>query len=402
VPLTREDGIVRGWIGMHIDVNEHREAERALREADQRKDEFLALLAHELRNPLAAIRSSVAVRNTAPGEAEMSSFTWAIVDRQSAHMVRMINDLLDIVRIDRGKLRLKRSSVSLNSCIQEVADAVRARIDAGNLKLTIDLPEKPIYVYADAERLVQVLDNLLRNAIDFTDAGGEITIRSRQEDKHAKLTVKDTGIGMEPEQIEGLFEPYRQGGRGSGDRGLGLGLALVRQLVGLHEGTVVARSRGPGTGSEFEVVIPLASEVSADTLDEQALPPPRQVVVVDDDADVADSFAGVLRNLGQNVEVAYHGEQALEFCRKERPEIAFIDLAMPGMDGYELARHLRGEPGLENLCLVALSGFSLDTRDNTNEFDRHLLKPADVESLAALLKSLPRQGDESGTCRRQD
>jgi CheY-like chemotaxis protein/anti-sigma regulatory factor (Ser/Thr protein kinase) len=313
---------------------------------------------------------------------------WAIVDRQSAHMNRVLYDLLVVVRFVRGKLQLGRRYVSINECISEVVEAVHSLVVAARLTLRIELPAEPLYVDADPERLVQILDNLLRNAVCYTEAGGTIEVCVHREQDSAVMTVSDTGIGMEPAKIEALFEPYRQADPDRPGGGLGLGLTLVKHLVKMHGGTVVARSEGLGAGSEFEVTIPLAEEAPAESAEPIELPPPRRILVVDDEVDVADMFAATLESLGQDVTVVHSGAEALEAVGAQRPEIAFLDLHMPGMDGDALARRLRANAGSNGMCLVALSGFGLESRTKGDDFDHHLLKPVSVEAVVTLLHSL--------------
>lgn len=389
VPLRQPDGAVRGWVGMNTDVNERREAEEGLRDADHRKDEFLALLGHELRNPLAAIRNSAAIHRAGTHVDETSRRAWAVVDRQSKHMTRLINDLLDIVRIDRGKLELQHARVSLTECIEDVVEAVQPRVDVARLTLKVDVTDEPLYIDADPERIVQVLGNLLRNAVTYTDAGGEISIVARQEGGFAEVTIGDTGIGMNPGQIEALFEPYRQADSSRRGGGLGLGLTLVKRLVKLHGGTATAYSEGLGKGSRFQITLPLSGDASAVRAAPVERPAAHRILVVDDEADVADMFAAVLESLGQNVEVAHSGEKALETARRQAPDVAFLDLSMPVMGGRELARRLREEMPSNTPLLVALSGYGIDTRPTAVEFDRHLLKPVSIDTVIELLNSIP-------------
>ncbi len=389
-PLRRCDGSVRGWVGMHIDVHESRVAEQHLRQADRRKDDFLAMLGHELRNPLAAIRSSIAVHRANASDDGTESRAWTIVDRQSRHMARLINDLLEIVRIDRGKLRLERASVTVKDSIDDVIEAARPGIEAAGLNIRVDLPESPLYVDADAERLLQILDNLLRNAISYSNRGDVITIRARRNVETAILTVQDTGIGMDARQIGTVFERYRQANVDRPGSGLGLGLTLIKQLVELHGGTIAARSKGLGEGSEFEITLPIASKQPGALRTAPERPPSRNILVVEDQVDVADMFAAVLTSMGQHVTVAYHGEQALEAVCNSAPEIAFLDLSMPGMGGNELAHKLREKLGSAAPYLVALSGYGIETRTGCEAFDCHLLKPIDNRELIALLRTAGR------------
>ena len=397
VPLWDPGGAVRGWVGMNTDITERKEAEDALRESDRLKDEFLAMLGHELRNPLAAIRSSVefatlSEKGRATGPADDAFLrAFAIVDRQSRHMARLVNDLLDVTRITRNKLELRRQPTDIARCMEDVVGALRTRLDAGGLRLELRAPERPVFVDADPERLVQILDNLLRNAISYTDAGGTIAFAARREGESAAVTVRDTGIGFAPEQGEALFEPYRQADHGRGKEGLGLGLALVKRLVALHGGTITARSEGLGSGSEFELIMPLARSGATPRRDvpPRGRPPRRRVLVVDDETDVADMFADLLKELGQDVETAYSGEAALQTASQQRPRIAFLDLSMPDMSGSELTRRLRERFPPEQLVLVAVSGHASRPPDTGKGlFQHHLLKPADTETLIELLSSL--------------
>jgi CheY-like chemotaxis protein/anti-sigma regulatory factor (Ser/Thr protein kinase) len=257
------------------------------------------------------------------------------------------------------------------------------------LILELDLPDQPLFVNADSARLAQVLDTLLRNAVSYTNAGGRITIAAREDAGDALVTIRDSGIGMEPGEIGALFEPYRQGDGGHRGGGLGLGLTLVKRLVELHGGTVTARSQGAGTGSEFEFSVPLAQTARVDSAAKvSGIPPRYRILVVDDELDVADTFAAILEGLGQDVELAHSGEAALEAARRNAPEVAFLDLSMPLMDGEELAHRLRQEFSTAQLYIVALSGYGMDARKSATEFDDHLLKPVSVETITQLLTSL--------------
>ncbi len=400
VPLRNAAGAVRGWVGMNIDIHERKEADESLRESDRRKDEFLGMLGHELRNPLAAIRNSVEAARAHEDGAEARP-DWplirrclTVVDRQSSHMTRLVNDLLDITRITRDKLQLHRLPTDAGKCIGDVADALRPQIDAAGLRLEIDMPQASLYLDADPERLTQIFDNLLRNAINATAAGGEIRITARPEGASGLVSIRDSGVGIEPEQLTGLFEPYSQGRSARHNEGLGLGLTLVKRLVELHGGTISAQSASRASGSEFRLSLPLAQDVPHAADPARAAHPPLdrfRVLVVDDETDVADSFAKVLERLGQDVEVAYKGEQAVELAKRQRPRVAFLDLSMPGMTGQEVARRLREAfPASDSLTLVALTGHGARSAAGRvgAEFDHYLLKPAELGAVAELLGSL--------------
>jgi two-component system CheB/CheR fusion protein len=389
VPLQAADGTIRGWVGMHTDVTERRQAEEALREADRRKDEFLAILGHELRNPLAAIRNSVAAHELTVTDGEDPDRSWAIMDRQSQHMTRLVNDLLDIVRLERGKLQLQPEPIDLLDCVREVAQGIQGSCRTARLTLNVELPDEPLHVQADPERMIQVLDNLLRNAVSYTGPGGEITIVARRQGKRATVCIRDTGIGMEPSEIDQLFEPYHQINPGRRSGGLGLGLTLVKRLMELHGGTVSARSDGVGNGSEFEIGLTLAATESQKSASATLQKPPRRrVLVVDDEPDVASTFASLLEALDQEVIVVNTGKAGLDAAHEHSPEIVFLDLSMPVMDGRAVARQLR-ENGAQDLYIVALSGFGRD-KQLSRDFDDHLLKPATADTLIGLLTSFDR------------
>jgi signal transduction histidine kinase/CheY-like chemotaxis protein len=393
VPLEAADGSVRGWVGMHSDITEQREGEEALRDADRRKDEFLAMLGHELRNPLAAIRSAVEVRAAAKAGENSDDGYWAVIDRQSGHMARLINDLLDIVRLEHGKLRLRRDTIDLGACVGGVVRDMTKHCESNGVALESRLSNEPVLVDADPERIIQIIENLLQNAISFTGSGGEIHVSVQAENQRAVVRVRDSGIGIDPEDLPGLFEPYRQVDPGKRTSGLGLGLTLVKRLVEQHDGTIEARSQGRGHGSEFCVVLPLVAskQTRAEPL-ARRMPVRRRILVVDDDADVAQMFAHLLEMFGQDVRVANSGRDAIESVRSYPPEIAFLDLSMPVMSGEELAQRLRVEIP-DGLHLVALSGFAVGSRKATGDFDSHLLKPATAGAIIDFLNSLPAAAD---------
>jgi len=388
VPLKNTDGTVREWVGMHVDVDHKRRTEEMLRETDRRKDEFLAVLGHELRNPLAAIRSNLAVFHEVDNSETQAKRVLEIVERQSQHMTRLINDLLDVVRLDRGKLQLEQVSVFVNDHIENVIETLRPAIQTADLTVRTELPEEPLYASADPDRLMQILDNLLRNAVNHTEAGGEIVITAAARKNFIEIIVRDNGLGMESDQIEVLFEPYRQADRNRSRGGLGLGLSLVSRLVNLHGGSLRASSDGIGTGSEFRFTLPVAgNQPGVETQTRPIGPLPcRRVLVVDDETDVAEAFAAMLTALGQTVTVALGGRAALDAADEETPDIAFLDISMPGMDGNQVAEHLRRQSS--DTYLVALSGYSFNIRED-GKFDDHLLKPASAEAVANLLRGLP-------------
>jgi PAS domain S-box-containing protein len=380
------------------DITERKRAEQALREADRRKDEFLATIAHELRNPLAAIRMAMNVLNTSSDTPQHFTELTAIIDRQSAQLVRLINDLLDVGRIARGTMKLARSRVDASRIVLEVLCDSHAACEERGLTASWDLPEDPVWIDADALRMAQVVGNLVQNACQFTPAGGKIHATVEQKDEVAVIRVADTGIGLAPEQIGRIFDMFTQAEH-SGKwhiGGLGIGLSLARSIIEMHGGTIGARSGGPGAGSEFVVTLPVAAGApSAEddgerlTADERAAPPAvKRIVIADDNPDVLQAVALMLRLKGFTVVTAINGTDAVEKVRATRPDVALLDIGMPEMDGYEVARRIRQEPWAKGLLLVALTGWGRD-RDRQQAadagFDTHLTKPVDIDVLERLI-----------------
>jgi len=366
-------------------------------DADRRKDEFLATLAHELRNPLAPIRNSVSLLRLS-GSAGPPRQVWEMMDRQVGHMVRLVDDLMEVSRITRGKIELRRSVLDVADVIAAAVETSRPLIEGAHHHLSIMLPPERLYVDADSVRLAQVFSNLLNNAVRYTDPGGRIGIAAQRDDGNAVVTVSDTGIGIAPEALPQVFDMFVQGhARDSrAQSGLGIGLTLVRSLVEMHGGSVRARSAGPGRGSEFVVRLPLARpdapRVPASTRDAPTrLPGVPRVMVVDDNRDAADSLAAVLKMLGAEVRVTHDGQAALDALDGFRPAAVFLDLGMPGMDGYQTARQMRLRKDGSDLKIIALTGWGQSSDRRQTEaagFNQHLVKPADVTTLQAVLASL--------------
>jgi len=373
----------------------------ALREADRRKSEFLATLAHELRNPLAPIRNALELLRLGAGKPALMDKLRATMERQVAHMVHLINDLLDIARISSGKVVLKIERVDLQSVIASAVETSMPLIEASGHRLALDLPGGPLWMEGDAVRLSQVLSNLLSNAAKYTPHSGGIGIGVTAGDATAVIRVTDTGIGLAQESLESVFEMFVQAPHSIGisKGGLGIGLSLVRHLVMLHGGAVSASSPGPGLGSTFTIRLPLA-----DAAQEEALAGlkdagttggaaagtvrPLRVLVADDNMDAADTLASLLRAKGHEVRVAYDGEAAVRAGADFLPDLAFLDIGMPRMDGCQAARALRLLPGLDKLRLAALTGWGArEDRARTGDagFDHHLLKPAAPEQVDAVL-----------------
>ncbi|HYA79696.1 MAG TPA: hybrid sensor histidine kinase/response regulator, partial [Methylocystis sp.] len=364
---------------------------KALQEADRRKDEFLAMLAHELRNPLAPIRNMAAVLRRAPIDHPSVSTACAVIERQVAHMARITDDLLDVSRIARGGLQLQSETCDLATIAREAIEDVRAQLEEMQLRLVADLPETPMFVRGDRRRLSQALHNLLDNAQKFTPAGGTVTVALSSRSGWATLAVEDTGVGVPQDLLPHVFDAFRQGpqslARSGG--GLGLGLALVKGVAQLHGGDVSVSNR-ERHGASFVLHLPLHDEAVAPGEAAAAVEPRRRrVLLVEDDVFVAESTRMLLEVMGHEVRVASQGTEALEIARAFRPEFVLCDLGLPGsMDGFAVARALRREPALSGARLVAVSGYG--QREAVNEaraagFERHITKPVAEESLERLL-----------------
>jgi PAS domain S-box-containing protein len=403
VPVRDASGGATGLVGAAIEIDEHvaREAElrarsERLEQADQRKNEFLAQLAHELRNPLAPIHNAVHVLRIQGDPPDAAHVRWAVdvVGRQVQQLTRLVDDLLDVARIVHGQMKLRREPLELGRVLAQAVETARPQTSARKQTLTYSPPSEPLHVRADAGRVMQALVNLLNNAARYTPAGGDIALSATAEDGWAVISVKDNGIGLTAEERTRIFEPFQQARRppDAAPAGLGIGLALVKRLIELHDGTVEARSEGPGRGSEFRVRLPLAPQAAAPVPGESASETEAtwRVLVVDDDPDVAQSFALLLGLMGYQVRVAHDGGTGLKVAAAFRPHVVFIDIGLPDMDGYALARALRRGGAGSPMRLVALTGY---TQDEVREravvagFDAHLLKPVETETIERLLQS---------------
>jgi signal transduction histidine kinase len=374
-------------------------AEEALRQADRHKDEFLAVLGHELRNPLAPLRNALQVlRLQRGGDAEVERLV-EVMERQVNHLVRLVDDLLDVNRISQGKIELRKGPLNLAAVLERCVERVRAQIEERQHILSVSWPAEPLPLEADQARLEQVFTNLLCNAGKYTPLGGSIALLAAREGDEAVVRVKDNGIGIRAEMLGRVFEMFQQADHVSGrvSEGLGLGLALVRALVELHGGSVTALSDGPGTGSEFVVRLPLAEQTEPPAEDGSHLPLGSagsarrclRILVVDDHVDGAKTLALLLGMIGHEVRIAHDGPAALEAAAEFWPEVVLLDIGLPGgMDGYEVGRRVRGQPGQEEVVLVALTGNSGEgERGRAQEagFTAHFLKPVDLEALSRLL-----------------
>lgn len=379
------------------DGSERKRAEDELRSADRRKDEFLATLAHELRNPLAPIRNSLEVLRMAPTDHRVIEHVYEMMERQINHMVRLVDDLMEVSRITRGAIELRREPVEMAQVVQAAVETCQPMIDAAGHKLAIDLPAEPLVVSGDAIRLAQVVANLLDNASKYTDNGGQIWLTVRPEDSCIAISVRDSGIGIPPEQLSNVFEMFTQVDRSSprARGGLGIGLTLVRSLVEAHGGRVEAKSEGAGHGSEFIVRLPLVKAARDRSTGGSPRKPPtaianQRILVVDDNRDAAESLGMLLKFLGAQVSVVHSGLDALKQVASHRPAVMLLDIGMPEMDGYEVARRTRSLPEGRDVTLIALTGWGQEEdrrRSKVAGFDHHLVKPVNIDSLHALLAS---------------
>ncbi|HSK75188.1 MAG TPA: PAS domain-containing protein [Thermoanaerobaculia bacterium] len=399
-PFPDPGGAVRVMI-LAADVSERKRLEAELErrvdelaEADQRKDEFLAMLAHELRNPLAAISNAGHVLGARPSGDPRSEELLAVIGRQIRHLSRLVDDLLDVSRFTHGRIGLRKRRVELAPVVAGAVETARPLIEARGHDLALSLPGEPVWIEADATRIEQVLANLLANAAKFTDPGGSIRLTAERQEDRVALRVRDTGAGIPKELLPRVFDLFVQGER-SLDRshgGLGIGLTLVRSLVERHGGTVSAASEGAGRGSEFTVLLPLSAPDAAagPPAPEKGGEAPRisRILLVEDNQDAAAALAELLRIWGHEVEVAYDGPAALEAAKASPPEMVLLDIGLPGMDGYEVARLLRGQPGLARATIVALTGYGQESdrkRSSLAGIDHHLVKPVDLEHLRRLV-----------------
>jgi signal transduction histidine kinase len=403
-PLVPE--IVRAKVSVFVELFQKTQQARliermdlerqALREASRRKDEFLAILAHELRNPLAPILTSVQILRLSGTDPNTQTKAIDVLDRQVKHLSRLVDDLLDISRITRGKIQLKPTRIDLAQLARTTADDRRALFDQAGKLLKVEIPELPVWVHGDSIRLAQVVSNLLDNARKFTEPGGEVTLNigADRNQERAVVRVSDTGIGIEPKLLPHIFGIFSQADQ-TLDRaqgGLGLGLALVKGLIELHGGEIQAASAGPGHGAEFTAWLPLEDEPAA--LVEPPAPPELaarrlRILIIEDHRDAADSLRLLLRLLGHKVRMVSNGSEGVDVARSWRPDIVLCDIGLPGMDGYGVAAELRRDPSLAETVLIAITGYGQEEdrqRALQSGFNYHLTKPVAPETLKALLR----------------
>lgn len=395
VPLRDSDGSLRGAVGAFVDITPIKVAEQSLKEADRRKDEFLATLAHELRNPLAPIRNSLEVLKRADGDAALIDVSRETMERQMTQMVRLIDDLLDVSRITRNKLDLRPARVELASIVHHAIETCRSLIDEAGLQFELSLPAAPIYLHADSIRLTQVFSNLLTNAAKYTERGGQILFVVEREGNEAVVTVTDTGVGIPRNMLPRVFEMFTQieRTRPLAQGGLGIGLTIVKRLVEMHGGSITAYSDGEGLGSRFTVRLPILAENSAPVQHLVVDTPPsavasRKILVVDDNLDAAKTLTMLLKMTGNQVQTAHDGKEALAKAEEFRPEVILLDIGMPVMNGYDACRALREQPFGKEALIIALTGWGQDDDRRKSAdagFDGHLVKPVDHAELLRLL-----------------
>jgi signal transduction histidine kinase/FixJ family two-component response regulator len=403
-PLHAPDGTVRGSVAAFVDVTRLKQADEQLRAADRQKDDFLAALSHELRNPLMPITTSVQVLRRASTSAESGKRALDVIDRQSKHLARLVDDLLDLTRIRNGKVQLRPQSVDLVAALRAVAEDHQGAFVSAGVELALHVPDVRAVVHADPARLAQVVGNLLGNAAKFTPRGGHATLSLAVEGSVARVTIADDGLGIGPETLAGLFRPFAQADR-TLDRsrgGLGLGLAVVKSLVEMQGGTVNAQSRGVGAGAEFVVELPLvvsAQEEVAPPSAATAVPATTgrasRVLLVEDNRDGAAMLAEAIRLLGHEVEIVHDGAAALAAARAFRPHVVFCDIGLPGMSGYEVAAALREDDVCRGSRLVAVSGYAAE-RDRDRAFaagfDDHMTKPPLLDAVRTAIDAAGHAG----------
>ena len=383
----------RRFLSVWQDITDRKRVEEALREMDRRKSEFLAVLSHELRNPLAPIRNSIYLLDRAAPGSRQAARAREVILRQTEQLSRLVDDLLDVTRISRGKVTLNRVGVDLRDVVRHTCDDHRSLFEGSEVELRVEAPAAPVWIEADATRISQVLGNLLQNAVKFTPSGGGVMVGVRTRADHAELSVRDNGIGMNPDQVERMFEPFAQAEQGLARTtgGLGLGLALVKGLVELHGGSVHARSEGLGRGSEFVVSLPLVLQPPAKLAATPVIAPAtpgRHVLIIEDNVDAGQVLAAILELGGHSVRVARDGRSGVAMARELKPDVVVCDIGLPDVDGYEVARMLRAEEGLRATRLIAISGYAQPEdkqRAKDAGFDAHLAKPASLDELNALL-----------------
>jgi two-component system CheB/CheR fusion protein len=395
-----------GWVAVINDLTERRALEEQLRDTNRRKDAFLATLAHELRNPLAPIRYATQLMK--PGTpTEMAADARRMIERQLAHMARLLDGLLDVSRLTRGTLEIRRDTLDLRAALRYAIDAARPLAEAVEQDIRAELPDEPLPVSGDETRLIQVFGNIVNNAIKFTNPGGKIVVSAAIDGAMVVVSVRDTGWGISPELLPDIFEMFVRGETNSqAQSGLGIGLALAKQMIDLHGGSIEAHSDGPRRGSEFRVLLPRVAELPA--MQDSRVDPSKvsvlgasniRVLIVDDNVDAADSLSLFLKVAGYQTRVAYDGRTAVEMAEILKPAVVLLDLGLPYLDGHEVARRLRALPWGRAVRLIALTGWGQEEdvlRSRQSGFDEHLTKPVDPEVLIERIILLTRDQAQTG------
>jgi signal transduction histidine kinase/CheY-like chemotaxis protein len=397
-PLRDDAGKILGAVNVIVDITDRKHSEGALKTVDGSKNEFLAILAHELRNPLAPIRNAVQILNREIALAPESHWALSAIERQVGRMARLIEDLVDVARVTSNRLELRKERIDLAEVLRSAVEISSTLVKVGGQEFTIALPEAPVYLDADPVRLAQAVSNLLNNAAKYTEPGGHIWLTGERLDGEAVITVQDTGVGISPALLSHIFEMFTQGEQSQALTlgGLGIGLTMVKRLVEMHGGTISAESGGQDRGSTFVIRVPAVesplmqpqAEGSASTGASSL-----RVLIVDDNRDAADSLAMLLRIAGNEVRTAYDGPEALEVAQEFRPRVVLLDIGLPKMDGHEVAQRLRQEPWGRPMVLIAVTGWSDETdraKSRAAGFDHHLVKPLDTAHLAQLLDAVER------------
>jgi PAS domain S-box-containing protein len=398
-PVRNERGEITAWAGINLDISELKGKEEALREADRRKDEFLATLAHELRNPLAPLRNGLEILERTRSDTPLGSRVRGIMSRQLEQMVRLIDDLMDVSRISRGRISVRREHVDILEAVKTAIESARPVIESAGHKLTVALPADPVMVDGDEMRLAQVFANLLSNAAKYTPRGGEVQVAVTRDAGHACIAVKDNGIGISKTMLPRIFDLFMQVDNAieRAQGGLGVGLSIAQRITQMHGGTLLVASEGEGKGTQFTVRLPLAhvDEEIANAHRERKKADEakgRRILVADDNADAASTLAAMLELMGHEVMTASDGADAVEKAAAFKPDIIFLDVGMPRMNGYDACKRIRAMPGGSRMNIVALTGWGQESHKRLSHeagFDRHFVKPVSPEDLAAVFESPP-------------
>jgi PAS domain S-box-containing protein len=404
-PIRGNDGEIIGCVLVFRDVTERRRAEAELLEASHRKDEFLAMLAHELRNPLAPIRNAIQIVRLQNSNGDETQTACEMMERQISQMVRLVDDLLDVSRVSRGRIELRRERVTLAAVIAQAIETSRPAVECAKHDLTVTLPPEPIYLDADPVRLGQVFNNLLNNSCKYSEPHGRIRLLAERQGSDVVVSIKDSGVGVPRDMLAKIFELFTQVDRSleRAQGGLGIGLTLVQRLVEMHGGSVSAHSEGAGHGSEFIVRLPIiiearpTNELRGSDSGAREADAPRRILVVDDNRDSARSLAMLLKIGGNETLTAFDGREAVDVATTFRPDVILLDIGLPKLNGFEVAREIRGQAWGKKVLLVALTGWGQDDDRNKSKdagFDSHLVKPVEYKELTKVLSELSRQTNQ--------